>query len=90
MDLDLVPRINGVAVDVDNTSVVELYKIVSINIPVSTKNIHTWSKIVRRYTEHYLPGLCNTGCHVTRHIQFYTIMGVHSALPLVESHDLQY
>ena len=29
MDLDLVPRINRVAVDVDNTSVVELYRIVS-------------------------------------------------------------
>ena len=30
MHLDLVPRINGVAVDVDHTSVVELYKIVSV------------------------------------------------------------
>ena len=32
MDLDLVPRIDGVAADVDTTSVVELYKIVSITL----------------------------------------------------------
>ena len=30
MHLDLVPRLDGVAVDVDHTSVVELYKIVSV------------------------------------------------------------
>ena len=29
MELDLVPRVNGEAVDVDQMSVVELYKIVS-------------------------------------------------------------
>lgn len=30
MDLDLIPRKNGVTADVDDTSVVELYKIVSV------------------------------------------------------------
>jgi hypothetical protein len=47
MDLDLVPRINGVAADVDNTSVVELYKIVSTTYVALIHALRTSSVITK-------------------------------------------
>ena len=99
MGLDRVPRINGVAVDVDNTSVVELYKIVSITfIYFSVKchwftrrngAIYKWNIILFIYQEHIFWRVKSSGVtkSITGPLQFWMyacVMQCHTACSFIQ------
>ena len=53
MGLDLIPRVDGEVVDADSTSVVELYKVVSLYRSLKLRSI-----IILLYNKALVPAFC--------------------------------